>query len=163
MAEILVEKLGVPALYLANKVGFTRLGSLKIMEYDTHCTALYQANKVGHFYSDVCHDWLWWQDVNDKNDNYFDDYDDNHFDVNDDENANLMTIDNYDDNWQLWWWRLTIMMTVMMKITILQAVMSLYGGGQMTGVAVDSGQVSFNFNSIFNSDGDMAFSEIFDA
>ena len=55
------------------------------------------------------------------------------------------------------------MMTVMMKITILQAVMSLYGGGQMTGVAVDSGQVSLNFNSIFNSDGDMAFSEIFDA
>ena len=49
------------------------------------------------------------------------------------------------------------MMTVMMKITILQAVMSLYGGGQMTGVAVDSGQVSLNFNSIFNSDGDMAF------
>ena len=47
-----------------------------------------------------------------------------------------------------------------MKITILQAVMSLYGGGQMTGVAVDSGQVSLNFNSIFNSDGDMAFSEI---
>ena len=124
--------------------------------YDTHCTALYLANKVGHSYSDVCHDWLWWQDVNDKNDNYFDDYDDNHFDVNDDENANLMTIDNYDDDWQLWW-RLTIMMTVMMKITILQAVMSLYGGGQMTGVAVDSGQVSFNFNSIFNSDGDMAF------
>ena len=130
--------------------------------YDTQCTALYLANKVGHSYSDVCHDWLWWQDVNDKNDNYFDDYDDDHFDVNDDENANLMTIDNYDDNWQLWWWftimmtsdnydddwqlwwRLTIMMTVMMKITILQAVMSLYGGGQMTGVAVDSGQVSFN-------------------
>ena len=87
--------------------------------YDTQCTALYLANKVGHSYSDVCHDWLWWQDVNDKNDNYFvdydddhfDDYDDDHFDVNDDENANLMTIDNYDDNWQLWWW-LTIMMMI---------------------------------------------------
>ena len=43
---------------------------------------------------------------------------------------------------------LTITMTLMMTISIFQAVMSLYGGGQMTGVAVDSGQVNFSLTSI---------------
>ena len=50
-------------------------------------------------------------------------------------------------------WLLTMFMKMtidiyLMTIFLWRAVMSLYGGGQMTGVAVDSGQVGFNFDLI---------------